>query len=331
MTTRQKAKKQWILSIFVYIVWVVACIVVREMTNTPPFIAYFFLIIAFIPLLIADYRLARAKQMGMAKKIRRKTQELSTALAHAEDAHRTQSEFLANMSHELRTPLNAIMGFSAAAAREAFGPVGNAVYKEYAECIYQSGSHLLAVINDILDFSKMNANQMKLRQQWIFLIELVNDAMRMTIAYPERQERKIEIIGSMDNIELFVDRQLIRQVLLNILSNAIKFTLMGGNITIKVHITNDKSLDLQISDDGVGIPTSKIPYILKPFTQIENTMTRAHQGTGLGLPLSAKIMQLHNGKLVIDSNENKGTCVHLIFPAGAFRKQTIPGNQLEDE
>ncbi len=329
MVARQKAKKQWIISIFVYIIWVISCIMLREMTNTPPIIAYFFLLIAFIPLLIADYRLARAKQMGMAKKIRHKTRELSMALARAEDAHRTQSEFLANMSHELRTPLNAIMGFSAAAAREAFGPVGNAVYKEYAECIYQSGSHLLAVINDILDFSKMNANQMKLRHQWIHLIELVNDALQMTLAYPERQNRKIEIIGDMNDIQLFVDRQLIRQVLLNIISNAIKFTLMGGNITIKTHITQDNGLDLQISDDGIGIPTSKIPYILKPFTQIENMMTRAHQGTGLGLPLSAKIMQLHNGQLVIDSNANMGTCVHLIFPAGAFKKQDLSGDKTE--
>ncbi len=330
MVARKKAKQQWIISIFIYIIWVIACIMLREMTSLPPLISYFFLLIAFIPLLIADYRLARAKQMGMAQKIRNKTRELSIALAQAEEAHRTQSEFLANMSHELRTPLNAIMGFSAAAAREAFGPVGNAVYKEYAECIYQSGSHLLAVINDILDFSKMNANQMKLRHQWVYLIELVNDSLQMTIAYPERQDRKIEIIGTMDDIQLFVDRQLIRQVLLNIISNAIKFTLMGGNITIKAIITHDNNLDLQISDDGIGIPTSKIPYILKPFTQIENMMTRAHQGTGLGLPLSAKIMQLHNGQLVIDSNTNMGTCVHLIFPTGAFKKQSLSSDKTEE-
>ncbi len=331
MISRQKAKKQWIASILVYIVWVIACIVVREMTNTPPLIAYFFLLVAFIPLLIADYRLAMAKQSGLAKKVRHKTRELSMALARAEEAHRTQSEFLAHMSHELRTPLNAIMGFSAAAAREAFGPVGNAVYKEYAECIYQSGSHLLAVINDILDFSKMNANQMKLRNQWIHVIELINDSLQMTMAYPGREERHIEITGNMDSALIFVDRQLIRQVLLNILSNAIKFTSAGGQIIINPLVLPDGNLDIQISDDGIGIPSDKIPYVLKPFTQIENMMTRVHRGTGLGLPLSAKIMQLHNGELIIDGKVEKGTCIHLIFPAGSLKLENNPIIKTEDK
>lgn len=320
MLSRQKAKKQWLLAVFVYIIWITAVIMLREMTSLSPVIAYFFLPLAVVPLLIADYRVSCAKRLGLAQTVRRKTKELSTALLRAEEARKTQSEFLAHMSHELRTPLNAIMGFSAATAREAFGPVGNAIYKEYADCIYQSGSHLLAVINNILDLSKMNANQMQLHCQWIYLIELVNDSMQMTIAYPGRQERKIELSGKMDEIRLFVDRQLFRQVLLNILSNAIKFTSVGGRIFIHAEITSNGGLDIQITDDGIGIPSEKVADVVKPFTQIESMMTRVHRGTGLGLALSDKIMRLHNGQLIIESAESKGTCVHLIFPAGSIKK-----------
>ncbi len=320
MVSRQKAKSQWLLAVFVYIIWITAVIMLRELTTLPPYVAYFFLPLAVIPLLIADYRLARAKHLGLAKTVRKKTKELSIALLHAEEARKAQSEFLAHMSHELRTPLNAIMGFSAATAREAFGPIGNPIYKEYADCIYQSGSHLLGIINNILDLSKMNANQMKLHCQWIYLIELINDSLQMTIAYPGRQERKIDIVGKMDAVQLFVDRQLFRQVLLNILSNAIKFTSEGGRISIRADMLANGNLDIQIKDNGIGIPSEKIQEVVKPFTQIENMMTRVHNGTGLGLALSDKIMQLHNGELTIDSIENKGTCVHLIVPAGSLKQ-----------
>ena len=320
MLSRQKAKKQWLLAVFVYIIWIIAIITIREMTSLPPILSYLFLPLAVIPLLIADYRLSCAKRQGLAQAIRHKTKELSAALLRAEEARKTQSEFLAHISHELRTPLNAIMGFSAATAREAFGPVGNTVYKEYADCIYQSGSHLLGVINNILDLSKINAHQMKLHCQWIYLIELINDSMQMTLAYPGRQERKIELSEKIDEIQLFVDRQLFRQVLLNILSNAIKFTSPGGCILIHVDILQNNCLDIQIIDDGIGIPSEKVNEVVKPFTQIENMMTRVHRGTGLGLALSDKIMQLHNGRLIIESAENKGTCVHLIFPSGHLKR-----------
>ena len=139
MVSRQKAKKQWLLAVFVYIIWITAVIMLRELTTLPPYVAYFFLPLAVIPLLIADYRLARAKHLGLAKTVRKKTKELSIALLHAEEARKAQSEFLAHMSHELRTPLNAIMGFSAATAREAFGPIGNPIYKEYADKLVDLG------------------------------------------------------------------------------------------------------------------------------------------------------------------------------------------------
>ncbi len=323
MISRPKAKKQWLFSVCVYIVWITLVVMLREMTSIPPIIAYFFLIFAIVPLVIFDYRLARAKQLGLAQTVRHKTKELSAELARTAEAHRMQSEFLAHMSHELRTPLNAIMGFSAATAREAFGPIDNAVYKEYAEYIYQSGSHLLAVINDILDLSKMNAGQMKTHCHWIHLIELVNDSLQMTIAYPGRPERQIEILNDLSGIELFVDRQLIRQVLLNILSNAIKFTQAGGHISIRADVMDTGNIDITIADDGIGIPTDKIDYILRPFTQIENMMTKTHQGTGLGLTLSAKIMQLHNGVLKVESIENEGTTIHLIFPSGSLRNSQM--------
>ena len=169
----------------------------------------------------------------------------------------------------------------------------------------------------------MNAGQMKTHCHWIHLIELVNDSLQMTIAYPGRPERQIEILNDLSGIELFVDRQLIRQVLLNILSNAIKFTQAGGHISIRADVMDTGNIDITIADDGIGIPTDKIDYILRPFTQIENMMTKTHQGTGLGLTLSAKIMQLHNGVLKVESIENKGTTIHLIFPSGSLRNSQM--------
>ena len=329
--TRRKAKKRWVLSIIIYTVSAVIGVVLLEMHFVNPIIGYFFLFFGLVPLSVASHQLAVSKRRELALAVKAKTKELRLALKEAEEAKRIQSEFLAHISHEFRTPLNAIMGFSAATARESFGPINNPIYKEYAECVYQSGAHLLELVNNILELTKMKAHQLQPQCDWHKPQQIIEETIKIITGYPDSRDKEIIVLNQLpyEKTLFYVDRQLVRQVLLNIISNAVKFTNKGGRIEVIVSLCQD-GLDISVKDNGIGIEESQLQFVLKPFAQIENMMTRTHTGTGLGLPLSAQIMQLHNGHLALESVFNEGTTVHLIFPSACLNDSDITQHPMEE-
>lgn len=230
----------------------------------------------------------------------------------AEAANKAKSEFLANMSHELRTPLNAILGFSEILLAGMFGPVGSPKYEEYAKDIHESGKHLLNVINDILDMSKIEAGQMKIRCETIDLCPLIEESMRLT-AIPA-EEKNITVEQRVEpGLSVVADRRAIKQILLNILSNAVKFTDDGGRIALRARQV-EGAVIVSIVDTGIGIPKSALGKIGNPFEQVQSQYAKSKGGSGLGLAISRSLVALHGGSLKIRSREGHGTVVSLRIP-----------------
>ena len=240
--------------------------------------------------------------------------QLIEAKERAEIASRVKTEFLANMSHELRTPLNAIIGFSDVMLSGLFGGV-EPRYQEYIENIRDSGSHLLAVINDILDVSRIEAGRMELRAERISVAELIDAANRLIRDRATEAGQTLTRRVPKDLPDLMVDSQRIKQVLLNILSNAVKFTPEGGKIVVKAALTKTNELVIAISDTGIGMSKADIATALTPFGQVDSKLARKFDGTGLGLPLTRSFVELHGGKLKIESTPQQGTTVSVCFPA----------------
>ncbi|WP_259780213.1 PAS domain-containing sensor histidine kinase [Aestuariispira ectoiniformans] len=241
--------------------------------------------------------------------------ELRRAKETAEFANRAKSSFLANMSHELRTPLNSIIGYSNVMQEQLFGPVENPRYKEYVDYIHQSGNHLLELINDILDLSKIEAGAMTLSEERIEIGPLVSSSLRMVEAKAMTGGLKLRADIPEDIPALWGDTLRIKQVLLNLLSNAIKFTPDGGEITVNARKRDDNCLQLTVSDTGIGIAKRDHKRILEPFAQVDDILSRSHEGSGLGLALVRNLMQEHGGSVELDSEIDNGTVVTLTFPA----------------
>ncbi len=236
------------------------------------------------------------------------------ARIRAEAANRAKSEFLANMSHELRTPLNAIIGFADAMKGEVFGPLGSNRYQSYVDDILYSGNHLLNIINDILDLSKAEAGKITIRESEFLLPATVNRALRMLREKAVGQG--VTMCSDLPSWEPWLrgDERLISQVVINLLSNAVKFTEAGGRVTVSLCGDPNGRCGLRVSDTGIGIDKHDLPSIRKPFVQVANAFVRKHDGTGLGLPLTDQIMQLHRGTLEIESEPGIGTSVTAWFP-----------------
>ena len=240
--------------------------------------------------------------------------DLISARDEAEKANRVKTEFLANVSHELRTPLNAILGFSEAIENETFGPIGNPQYKDYVSYISTSGKHLLSLINDVLDLSRVEVGKQKMNEEEIKVIPVISDVLSIIERYPEGDKRDITLTPKKSNLTLLGDERAFKQILLNILSNAVKFTPDGGKIKIRVSCTVKQELLIEVADNGIGIPKNKINDLFQPFSQVENIMTREHAGSGLGLVLIRKLVELHGGRVWIESEETKGCSVFVLFP-----------------
>ncbi len=231
----------------------------------------------------------------------------------AEDANRIKSEFLANVSHELRTPLNAIIGFSEMMLSGAFGPLGDDKYGEYCRDIRESGSFLLRIISDILDMARLEAGRLEIDRQPLNLDELIAEALQ-TYA-PGAAERGIEIVTkTTPDVTLSADRQAVRQVLSNLISNAVKFTPEGGTIGIRTGRRRD-GVVLIVEDTGIGIPQAALEKLGQPFEQVQSPLTRDHQGSGLGLAISRSLVTLHGGRMDIVSREGAGTKVTVFLPS----------------
>lgn len=238
---------------------------------------------------------------------------LAAARERAEAASATKSRFLANMSHELRTPLNAIIGFSDIIHRELFGPAGNAQYKEYARLIQDSGAHLLDLINDVLDMSKIEAGKFELRLEELDVEDLVRSVV--TLMEPHAQKSKLLLIAKVGGPHHAVraDRRAVKQILLNLISNALKFTPAGGLVTVSAENMMD-GVALQVSDTGIGIPSTDIERVVQPFEQVTADPMLAQAGSGLGLALVNSLVGLHMGRLKIDSVQGQGTVVSVFLP-----------------
>jgi len=232
----------------------------------------------------------------------------------ADFANRSKSEFLANMSHELRTPLNAIIGFSEIIHDQLFGPVGQQQYIEYAGDIHDSGQLLLSLINDILDMSKIEAGKRALAEAVMSVEEIVRSVTRLVAARAKEGKIRLTMNVPHEFPSFRAEERAIKQILTNLLTNAIKFTPEGGAVSLNASLTQLGQLKIIVQDSGIGMSPEEIPIAMAPFGQIESALSRKNQGTGLGLPLTRALVELHGGTLELQSTVGKGTTITLLFP-----------------
>lgn len=275
----------------------------------------------------------RAEKDHLIAEIEESKSKSDDARIRAEDANLAKSQFLATMSHELRTPLNAILGFSEILSSELFGPHSNPTYKEYAKDIHESGEHLLKLINDILDLSRIEADRYELQEEAVPLDGVVDDCLRLLRLRAEKKGLLIK--ENIDNSlpKLWSEEKAIRQVCLNLLSNAIKFTPKGGTVTVEVGTDNEGAQYLTVQDTGPGIPEEEIPKVLSPFGQGSLAHEIVEGGTGLGLPIVKRLMDLHEGTFELKSQLRRGTRVTATFPSKRSMRALPPlsGSPIADQ
>ncbi len=247
----------------------------------------------------------------------RAAKAVETAHRQEREASRAKSEFIANMSHELRTPLNAIIGFSELIARETFGPLGDDRYKQYALDVVASGGHLLAVVNDILDISRIDSGDVRLSEDEMNVAATVDACVRIARSWPQAQDTEITVALAGPQV-IYADPRLFKQMLTNLLSNAVKFGGREGAapvVTLRSAMTAAGEVEISVADNGMGVPEEIVGRLCEPFFQANASLARTHEGTGLGLTLVRAFIELHGGRVRIDSSQESGTCVTLTFPA----------------
>jgi signal transduction histidine kinase len=260
----------------------------------------------FIGLLVgSNARISRAVAL--------RTATLAEAKERAEAATRAKSEFLANMSHELRTPLNSIIGFSEVLESQIMGEDDWRRYREYSVDIRQSGRHLLSLINDILDLSKAEAGHLILDEAYVSVPDLIDGAVRLVHERARNGGVALQTAVAEDLPLLLCDERRVRQILLNLLSNALKFTPRGGRITVRGELDRKGGINLVVADTGIGMRAEDIPLALSKFKQLDGSDAPGDAGTGLGLPLAQNLARLHGGRLLIESAPGRGTTATVVF------------------
>lgn len=232
----------------------------------------------------------------------------------AEAGSQAKSEFLAIVSHELRTPLNAIIGFSEIMEQKMFGPMGDEKYDEYASDIADSGRHLLGIINGILDLSRAEAGTLEMKEDDIDLVDVTDRALKLSRDEAAKKGVRLGFVAPSEDFILWADEGLMRQVMINLITNAVKFTGRGGLVDVVIERTSQGGVRIEVADTGVGIAANKIDLVVEPFIQVESAMARENGGVGLGLPLVKKIVEMHDAKLKIDSELGVGTKVTVTLP-----------------
>jgi signal transduction histidine kinase len=247
-------------------------------------------------------------------KLHKMNSELVLARRRAESASQAKSAFLANMSHELRTPLNAILGFSEIIRDKIFGDDASR-YADYAADIHRSGSHLLNIVSDILDITRIEAGKLEIREEKVKLNTIVVESARAVTQQAVKEGVLLSSAVPDTGAIILGDKTKLIQIVINLLSNAIKFTPQGGSVTLSAAPDRDRGLTVTIRDTGIGMSNHEIRDALELFRQVDNSLGRRYEGTGLGLPLALKLMELHGGSLTVDSIPRRGTAVTLHFPS----------------
>jgi two-component system cell cycle sensor histidine kinase PleC len=258
----------------------------------------------------------------MSRELEEARDEALRKRTEAETANASKTSFLANMSHELRTPLNAILGFSEIIARECLGPVGSPRYKEYAGDIHTSGSHLLSLINDLLDVAKIEAGRMEIEPQMIETGRALDGALKFV--GPKARERNQVLTVTVDDgaALLFADERALKQIVINLVTNSVKFTRDGGRIDVAARRNKEGDFELTVEDNGSGVPKETLDRIFKPFSRVDNRYDSENGGTGLGLSLVRGLAELHGGRAWMDSELGKGSCVHVVLPMSAAQQRS---------
>ena len=246
--------------------------------------------------------------------LKQRQEDLSSQQQRADSANKAKTDFLLTMSHELRTPLNAIMGFSEVMKQQLRGPLGDVRYVDYANDIFNSASHLLAVINNILDISRIEAGRLELDEQAVVIGDEIDKALRQL----EEEARGADVKLSSDieqNLPLLLgDAHKIQQIVINLVGNAVRYMLDSGKVTVRAHRQPEGGIVLKVEDDGAGMSAEDVERVISPFVRLSNPMVRAHDGTGLGLPLVKALVELHGGQFTLTSKIGKGTTGTAIFP-----------------
>lgn len=241
-------------------------------------------------------------------------QDSKRALIEAQQANKAKTDFLANMSHELRTPLNAIIGFSEMMSKDDFGALSMDKVREYSTDIHMSGRHLLQIINDILDLSKIEAGMADINPENIHLEDEIRESV--TFIALRALDADISIVNDVTNTDTVIsaDKRMFKQIMVNLLSNSVKFTPPGGDIHISHEINTTGDVTVRVADTGIGIDENNIEAMMEPFRQADSSLSREFEGTGLGLPLVKSLMELHDGTIKIKSRIGEGTTVFIMFP-----------------
>ena len=273
----------------------------------------------------------RAEKDGLISELEEASAISDEARRRAEAANKAKSRFLATMSHELRTPLNAIMGFSEVMEKELLGPIGSDTYREYAQNIYSSGDHLLCIINEILDLSRIEAGRYDLHEETVSLTDIAEECERLVKIKADAKALQIVEDFAPDLPHVWADPRAMRQICLNLLSNALKFTPKGGRITLTVGHTLDGGQFMTVSDTGPGIPKDEIPRVLQAFGQGSLAHETAEGGTGLGLPIVQNLIHLQGGTFDLKSELRKGTEVTVTLPRQRVLNASAPLQPLGQE